>query len=506
MLKGGIIVKKRLFLNEDSDNFGYFCHQENLLPDESLIDGFIDYYADSGVTDFVLNLNCAVSTTESAVFDSFIAKYEKTEEFGAPVNYKDTFLRVYYHIARVLGIDLYGRWIDRLKMHGIRPWLSFRMNDCHHNDFCYNENNKPEWSTTAYRSPFAWFDITLDYSQEPVREAMFNYIKEQTARYDVYGIELDFDREPYCFPAGKKAQGRAIITEFVAQVRAFLDELGKQRGHRIQLSLLCQANPIDAYENGFDIAAITRRHLVDLVVACPRWETINNDIPVGVWKQLIPDDVDFACKQELLVRSYPSYRAWHFPSVSTAHSLGQASAFESMGTDVTYLFNYMYKYFSTAKPSEEDAIRIVEGSAMSGEAYLPTLRLLADTDNYRTHPLRFPLTYNDFGNLYNKTAPRLPQTVEGERAQLMRIVTGRIDPDRRCYLIIETSEAIDPATLTVFANGIRATYIPDGKEDRAVFKERVYTFAFDCEIDDCVEFDLLATEPCTVEYMEVLAE
>ena len=110
--------------------------------------------------------------------------------------------------------------------------------------------------TGKYREVSNYFDIALNYLLDEVRENWLKYIEEQLSLYDVYGLELDFNREPYCFPAGKKEEGRRVMLDFIRNVREITNRIGRERGKEIKLAILCPADPICAYNDGFDIAGL----------------------------------------------------------------------------------------------------------------------------------------------------------------------------------------------------------------------------------------------------------
>ncbi len=60
-------------------------------------------------------------------------RYNRTEEDGQPVSYKDHPIgKVIHAVYTEQGYDPIRVWMTLAKENGMRPWLSFRMNDVHY--------------------------------------------------------------------------------------------------------------------------------------------------------------------------------------------------------------------------------------------------------------------------------------------------------------------------------------------------------------------------------------
>jgi len=80
---------------------------------------------------------------------------------------------------------------------------------------------------------YAW-----DYTHQEVRDRKLAIIEELCTHYDVDGFDMDFQRHPF-YITSKKGHERAdmpIMTQFVRDVRALLDWIGKQKGRRLVLN------------------------------------------------------------------------------------------------------------------------------------------------------------------------------------------------------------------------------------------------------------------------------
>ena len=112
-------------------------------------------------------------------------------------------------LMRSAGVDPMQRMIDRCRRKGIRPWVSIRMNDVHDAHLARSPLHSRFWldHRDYWRYPdrfTAWNDRCLNYGLAPVREHALALIREVCERYDVDGLELDWNRFPLHFREGEE--------------------------------------------------------------------------------------------------------------------------------------------------------------------------------------------------------------------------------------------------------------------------------------------------------------
>ncbi len=494
----------KVFFNEDFIHYYWTRFESGEDVNEEALRDFIRQYKASDITDFLLNINGTVSSSESRVLETLTHKFLKTEENGVAVNFKDTRIAIIYDIFCRKGLDPYAIWVEELKSIGINPWLSFRMNDCHGNmepepNICRSEfvNANPSLWIAGNRGAIGYFDKCMNYLIPAVQDRMLSYIEEQLMRYDVYGIELDFMREAFCFPDGLEETGRAAMLSFFQRVKELTRKIGKLRSRTVKISMTCQASPISAYNCGFDIAELSRQGLVDFVVAGPRWDSINTDIPVGIWKSLLSDNTKIGCIQQLLVAPK---MGWKKVMSTKDMAFGQAAAFASVGADIIYLYNYFDTvesplnacYHSTSIRSAENVKYIVNN--------------IGKTENISQFDRRCPLTFDDSVPLFEAMNFRLPLFVDTCEFKRLRIVTGSIEKEQRAYLNIAFKEKLNPEELDVYCNNQRAFPVAECMADKNIIWENTYTFEVSPWEGNSVVIALNSKSPCTAEYAEIYIE
>ena len=405
-------------LNEDNSHF-FFTRAGQPL-DAPLVDAWVDQYAGTQVRQLLLCPNCMRTSYASAVWDPIWRGYDPDGPDGQPllaslapadrIN-----ARGWIHSAWQLhqaGIDVYARWIERSRQHGISPWLSMRMNDVHNVDDerCYIHSefwrDNPQLRRVPYRFT-EWVDRAFDYGRPEVRAHHLGLIRELVARYDVDGLELDWMRFGFHFRPGHEQAGAALLTEFTAQVRQLLDEWESRRGHPIQLGARVPSRPWTAAGLGMDAVTWARRGLVDQLVVTPFWATAETDMPIELWKQLLDGTgVTLAAGLEVLLRPSPHWPLYQTNSLETAR--GAAASLLDRGADGVYLFNYM---------DSQTAIDDLEN-------YPTLLCELGSLETLADKPRRHVLTFSDTWAPGEPRAYPLPATIPADGWHAFRIHSG----------------------------------------------------------------------------------
>jgi hypothetical protein len=186
------------------------------------------------------------------------------------------------------GVDPYAVMLAETKRRGREALLSFRMNDDH---------GMVE-QTTQF-----WVDHpecrlggrALDFGCDEVRTYIFRLIEEAVRRYDCDGIELDFNRFPTFFKDAELTEERvAKMNSLVERVRGMLDDVSRDRGHRLILCVRVPSNyndppptPETARQKGCDVVAWVENGWVDFVTVS-EWLFERGDLPIAEWKRAIP--------------------------------------------------------------------------------------------------------------------------------------------------------------------------------------------------------------------------
>jgi hypothetical protein len=207
-----------------------------------------------------------------------------------PASEKQRFQNLQAFFAK--GVDPYAIMLAEAKRRGREALLTFRMNDDHGNDFLRTQflADHPDWrlGTEQYRGKGA-----MDFGRDEVRDYAFRLIEEAVRRYVCDGIELDFNRFPVFFKDGSTDERATKMNSLVERVRKMLDDVGRERGRRLALTVRVPSNygrtpptPETALQVGCDVPAWVKHGWVDFVTVS-EFLFERGDLPVPLWKQVI---------------------------------------------------------------------------------------------------------------------------------------------------------------------------------------------------------------------------
>ena len=110
-----------------------------------------------------------------------------------------------------------------------------------------------------------------DYAYPEVRDYAYSMITEMFERFDVDGVEMDFNRHPGVFRREEAHQNRYLMTDLVRRVRKRLDEVGAERGRHLKLAVRVAPTLANAARMGLDVPKWMTDGLVDTVIAGVGW-------------------------------------------------------------------------------------------------------------------------------------------------------------------------------------------------------------------------------------------
>ena len=414
---------KRLFLNIDINSVTTpFLNSVAELesPTKEDLYPFVDIYADTQITDVLFNNFCQFSLTPSKVFSSSSDIYLRTVENGIPVDHKDRHKGI-HKLLTEYGLDAYGIWIDRCRQVGLKPWMTVRMNDCHcpdeetcflRSDFFYEAKEK------GYNigSKYGYYRYCFDYSYPEVRQKMLDYMKEQLDRYDVDGLELDFQREIYSFDYLENPNCAPIMTDFIREVKRIVTAAEKKWGHKIEISTRLMRDIDQNIVFGYDARAWAKECLVDSITPTPRWETCDSDMPLKKWKEELPT-IDIYAGHEAGTLNV-------FTGHETSVTLGYAANYLSDGVDGINLYNHFRdpRVSPKERQTEDDIFNVC-----------------ASLDTISKYPLRHILTYQDVFPIGGERFKPLPIELCGNTKELS-IKTSVLSAEKSLTLVLGLSE------------------------------------------------------------------
>ena len=488
-----------IMLNEDDTHFYLTRYQRKDLSEETIRE-FIRQYANTQVRDFVLCIGGRLMDYPSKVRESWADKFVQKFENGREVDYSTHPVTLGHHrFWQGMGVDCYAVMMDEMRKNGIRPWVSLRMNDCHENgtptSFLHPNffHDHPEYRRVQHREPMEYFDRCYDYAEPEVRNLMLDTIREAADRYDVYGFELDWMREMFCFAVGREWEGVEILNDFMRDARAILNEAAEKWGHPVLLSARTAPDPELALEMGYDVHTWAREGLIDVIVPSPRWRSTDSDIPVEMWKKLLSGtNVQIMPALEILLAPEPELEKCIYQTVETTEAL--AAQYLSAGADGVYLFNYMDE-----ANVDETGLCVLEK-----ENYAHVLNTAGSLETVLCEERRHVKTYNDIApewvDIQRHAA--LPLNLPSRtRPKFVRVRVGQVPEDAELELRVGTDGEIPEA----FVNSVKCEYLRTEKvmPEYTKLPAYVYRISNDGKMPPFFVVELLGEGNARVDYVEV---
>lgn len=309
----------------------------------------MDFYFDTllkgtEVTDVTLNCFEQSSYVPSETMDWCHEKMAKYVAENGPMKGFESISASWTALYQALTdnqVDWYQEALDRCKERGVRTWAYLRMDDRHNlvgatspfRDSFFDEAKEKVYLIGRSDLYGASVANQYDYAHPEVRSWMLRYIEEILSRYDTFGLELDFMRRIECFDYVNNPDCTSIMTQFIRDVRALMDEAEKIRGHELKLMIRLGPDVADCLTYGFDAAAWAKEGLVDVLVPSGHDDVADSEIDVAAWREAVGDDV-------AIVPGFDSNMCG-YPHLMTAKYLkGYAAGYYVNGCDGIYLENY----------------------------------------------------------------------------------------------------------------------------------------------------------------------
>jgi len=246
------------------------------------------------------------------------------------------------HAAWARGEDPFGELLALIRDSGREAFITYRMNDVH------DAGNPESPSASAFKKAHPEWTVdpeavaqgtgssqahALDYSRPEVRAYFLASLRDLAEKYDVDGFQLDWMRFPRNLSGETEEEvwgKRDALTEFTADVRAMLDEIGSARSRRIMLSARVATSPEGCRRMGADAAEWTGRRLLDFLTIAPFLST-DFSLPFGRFRDMLPEPTPICAGMDISFSGRlhipESYRAW-------------ALAMHDLGADGLNIFNF----------------------------------------------------------------------------------------------------------------------------------------------------------------------
>ena len=233
----------------------------------------VDEVANSQVTTYVLNGNAYETVLYHSAHERRMGRGVPMEQIRTePARYRisqyNTILAL--NAFEAAGIDPFRALVDRIRERGMEPIAAVRIQGIHVGGGAATRSAwlqaHPECLLRSPRGSGGGNEsAALNFALPAVRDRKAALIREFLAAYDWDGIEIDFQRFPLFFEAGTERVNTPLMTEFMIQLRAVVDEVGKTKGRRLSLAVRVPETPERCAELGLDPIAWANTGLIDFL-------------------------------------------------------------------------------------------------------------------------------------------------------------------------------------------------------------------------------------------------
>ncbi len=385
--------------------------------------------------------------------------------------------------------------LNRCRERGLEAFITFRMNELHDVDRpdsplisrFYREH--PEWRLNE--PEHGWLGLAPDFAVPEVRQRRIAEIADLVDRYDIDGLELDFQRFPAYFShAEGVAETQApLMTELVAEIRRHTEQVASRRGRPLLLSARVPGTLQGCLKIGLNPVEWHRRGLLDFLTIAPFLRTLAR-MPVEDFKAALPGlpvyaGVEFSAQH---------HRGKARPMTPELYR-GAAASLMAQGADGVSLFNMFC--------ARENAERSWE----------PPFSVLGQIGSYSTLAGTPKLYLVDRGSDFDQPVdpvPPLPVEINpGQSADVSLYAAGEDCDVRGCVIRVETEPALPDGALSVSLNGgalagghaaNRARVFPEPHDETAQEAHRWREFVLPPRALGAGEnhVQVVSGEPCTV--------
>ncbi|MES2596208.1 MAG: family 10 glycosylhydrolase [Verrucomicrobiota bacterium] len=172
------------------------------------------------------------------------------------------------------GGDPVKETLEACRRNGKAFFVSYRTNDQHYvSDLTWPTHNAiwrehPEyWLGDSDLAAGKGGDKVrlFNYMLPEVRDHYFSILQELCTKYDVDGVELDFQRYPKFFRDEDLEKGRGVMTAHVKRIKTMMEDIGRQRGKTLKLCIRIPETLAKCASAGLDIAEWDKQRLVEMI-------------------------------------------------------------------------------------------------------------------------------------------------------------------------------------------------------------------------------------------------
>lgn len=258
------------------------------------------------------------------------------------------------------GGDLIKTFVSVCRQLGISPFVTFRINDVHMQEYVGKRHPRSIWVSRFYTENLEYMldpahlkrkdycdTRGQDWSIPEVRNYKFRLMKEVIESYDLDGFEIDFLRERRLFNTNNttKEQRVEIITDYIEKIRCIMDEKKQVSGKRMWFSVRIPGGADYYGDMGIDIKKMYDAGVDMFILSDSYFTKCNNDM--ARVRQLVPHaaiyhEMTHTSGALFFLGKDQPYGTASFPRTSDHQFYTAAHMAYSRGADGISFFNFVY--------------------------------------------------------------------------------------------------------------------------------------------------------------------
>ncbi len=411
-----------------------------LYPKAEDLHEYVDNLAEAGIEVFSLMGFCGGEVT----WKSDLAE---TRGVHHPLNEPPRYRVDQLWQQGVEPLDVYAK---RCHEKGLKFLVKFRMNDNHsggrltghHSMFMGNFiRNHTDWWLKSLPGQ-------LDYTHQGVRDWMFELAREVTTKFDTDGLTYNFIRYPHVFEPEESREKMGILTDFMRQTRAMLDEEGKRKGRKLDLCAIVAPTVVECLDFGMDVPTWIEEGIVDNLCPCHFDNSLFNTAYEEFAEMSQGTDVTIF---PALHPSISPYR-YYFGYMTEPTYRASARNIYSSGADGVSAFNY-YSHWAAG-------MTIWGAGSNNGKENYPRalhfLSALSDPDNLESgdrHYVFWPLRDLSYFGFADRFGQMTINHSSGSEAEWTIRVTESFDGSTKAMLRMNAVNLVPGDEIEVSING-----------------------------------------------------
>lgn len=297
----------------NSDGLNIFADIATPITPEKVY-AYVDEAARAGVTSFFISPNVGMLMNYPTKVGDMIGENVSPElNMTIVPDTKSGLIKGILNLRELLKNehDPLGLILKQAKDQKMEAFISFRPNEVHAVEQKDNLllsrfwKQHPEWRIGNYNDSVArvyhdimgprtspivtgWLSAGLNFAIPEVRTYQLAMLREICERYNIDGLEIDFQRFPMYFKPGEETRNVETMTQWIRDIKKMVNAVGRTKKHPIMLTARIMADPQQNIAIGLDPATWAKKKLVDFVIVSHYLHN-NFPLPISEYRKIFPE-------------------------------------------------------------------------------------------------------------------------------------------------------------------------------------------------------------------------